>query len=240
MVKCETNDLLVPAYSEIVLEGEIIAGVRVDEGPFGEFTGYRTPRSRQILYKINAITHRNDPILTMSCMGMPVDDASIIRSIDTAVQIKRLLNQYKIPYTDVCVPPHTGQHLAIVGIKKMYNYNIAQIQDLICVYGRIPTTIVVDDDVDVFDMNAVMHAFVTKCHPAHGIKVREGERVIPLTPYLSLEEGRTTTGPKVLFDCTWPLEWSKETRVPPRMTFNEAYPEAVKQKVLQNWSRYGF
>ena len=41
LVKCETNDLLVPANAEIVLEGEVITseGWVHDEGPYGEFTG---------------------------------------------------------------------------------------------------------------------------------------------------------------------------------------------------------
>jgi len=40
VVKCETNDLEVPAHAEIVIEGFVPAGVREHEGPFGEYTGY--------------------------------------------------------------------------------------------------------------------------------------------------------------------------------------------------------
>ena len=36
LVKCETNDLLVPANAEIVLEGEAIPHERTTEGPHGE------------------------------------------------------------------------------------------------------------------------------------------------------------------------------------------------------------
>jgi hypothetical protein len=41
LVKCENNDLLVPANAEIVLEGEVMTseGWVHDEGPYGEFTG---------------------------------------------------------------------------------------------------------------------------------------------------------------------------------------------------------
>src|SRR5918993_1132411 len=40
LVKCETSDVLVPAHAEMVIEAEILPHERVDEGPFGEFTGY--------------------------------------------------------------------------------------------------------------------------------------------------------------------------------------------------------
>ena len=240
LVKCETSELLVPAHAEIILEGEILAGARVEEGPFGEYPGYRSPRGIQLLFRVNAITHRNNPILTVSCMGIPVDDAALTRSIDTSVQIRRALKQQGIPFTDVFSPAETTQHLAVISIRKKYNYTISQIHDVLSLNGRVPAAIIVDDDVDVFNMSEVIHAFATKCHPNRGISIRKSARVGPLRPYLSIEEIRTTTGPNILFDCTWPLEWSKETRVPPRMSFDEAYPENMRKKVLQNWSRYGY
>ncbi len=43
--RAETIDLDVPAWAEIVIEGEIVAGEREPEGPFGEFTGYFSRRS---------------------------------------------------------------------------------------------------------------------------------------------------------------------------------------------------
>jgi len=65
LVKCETIDLEVPATAEIVLEGEVRPNERRDEGPFGEFTGYRgSEKSPRPVFHVNCITHRNDPILT--------------------------------------------------------------------------------------------------------------------------------------------------------------------------------
>ena len=40
LVKCQTNDLQVPASAEFVLEGYIEPGDTADEGPFGDHTGY--------------------------------------------------------------------------------------------------------------------------------------------------------------------------------------------------------
>ena len=58
MVRCETLDLLVPAHAEMILEGEILPGDVVDEGPFGEFTGYSLGAREREVVKYKAITHR--------------------------------------------------------------------------------------------------------------------------------------------------------------------------------------
>ncbi|GAG20382.1 unnamed protein product, partial [marine sediment metagenome] len=65
MVKCETNDLLVPATSEIVVEGVVSASEMLMEGPYGEHAGYHfehkyAPKQRQ---DITCVTFRNNAIL---------------------------------------------------------------------------------------------------------------------------------------------------------------------------------
>src|SRR5690606_25929266 len=62
LVKCETNDILVPAYAEILREGRIVAGRRELEGPFGELMGYYGKQAPQPIIEIDCITHRNNPI----------------------------------------------------------------------------------------------------------------------------------------------------------------------------------
>src|SRR5918996_36537 len=58
---CATIDLQVPAAAEIVIEGEILAGVREPEGPFGEFTGYFSRRSTEHVFVAKAIAMRERP-----------------------------------------------------------------------------------------------------------------------------------------------------------------------------------
>jgi 4-hydroxy-3-polyprenylbenzoate decarboxylase len=246
LIRCETNDLLVPAYAEIVLEGELLAETRIAEGPFGEFPGYRSaPREPRVAYQINAITHRNDPILTMSCMGIPVDDSQMIGAFVRGIAYKTLLKRAGIPVTNVYVPPEVADFMVIVGVKTAYcEYsNIAsKVENLIAASPTMASkVIVVDEDVDVFNLGEVLHAFATKCHPTRGIRLTDREVAgTNLAPYLSPEERKWLKGARALFDCTWPLEWPRETAVPPKMSFNEAYPKEVKEKVLQNWTSYGF
>ena len=46
VVKCETVDLVVPATAEIIIEGEVLPNTRLDEGPFGEYVGYRASKRK--------------------------------------------------------------------------------------------------------------------------------------------------------------------------------------------------
>ena len=125
LVRCETVDLLVPATSEIVIEGEVLPGEREPEGPFGEYTGYmaggRAPRP---VYRVKAITHRRRPILTMSNMGMPVDDCSLGMSLVWSEGIRNLLVDHGIPVTGVFNPPEMIISACFVGVKAIYS-NIA-------------------------------------------------------------------------------------------------------------------
>ncbi|MCP4623990.1 MAG: hypothetical protein GY850_10705, partial [bacterium] len=61
----------------------------------------------------------------------------------------------------------------------------------------------------------------------------------PLTPYIANHPLREIGGGggNVLFDCTWPVEWTAEQR-PHRLAFNNTYSEELKAKVLANWERW--
>jgi 4-hydroxy-3-polyprenylbenzoate decarboxylase len=243
LVKCETNDLLVPAHAEIVIEAEILPDATAQEGPFGEYPGYRTEGVRMgVLARITAITFRNNPILTMISLGMPPDDNHVATPITSAVAVKRHLKKSGIPVIDVYTPPEAVIHTAIVSVKTGGRAVIDQILDAMTVrradWSKI---IVVDEDVDVFDMGQVIHAFSTKCHPKRGIIVREVEKGKgnPLTPCLAPEERRAYVGPVVAFDCTWPPDWPKDTHIPIKVSFEGIYPNEIKEKVIRRWKAYG-
>ncbi len=244
LIKCETNDLLVPAHAEIVLEGELLTGVSGKEGPFGEYPGYRSdPRESRRVYRINAITHRNDPILTMTCVGMPQDDNALIRGLDMEVLAKRLLRRHRVPFTNLHIPAESANFAAVVAVRPGYSGVATQIGNILAAAQLDPgkKVIVVEDDVDVFNLGEVFHAFATTCHPGRGIRVYDKEvEPSPLTPYLSPDDRKWGRGSRVVIDCTWPVEWSREKEVPPRMSFNKAYPREITERVVQNWADYGF
>ncbi len=240
LVKCETNDLYVPAHAEIILEGEISPDIVITEGPFGEYTGYRTPGEKKHLGLVKAITYRNNPITTFANPGIPQDD-DMIYNLTTSVAVKRGLERHGVPVTDVYSPPEAVNFLLVVGIKSNADNMIKRVMQYIHVaLGPETKVFIVDSDIDVFNMSQVLHAFATKCHPGHGIYTAKYPYNNKLNPHISIEERDTNQGFGVVFDCTWPGNWSRETEVPPRASFREMYPEDMTRKIVKNWKKFGY
>lgn len=77
VVKCELSALLVPANSEIILEGSMSLVETADEGPFGDYLGYVFDSDRRTmpLFRVDAITYRNNAILPVSVPGKITDES---------------------------------------------------------------------------------------------------------------------------------------------------------------------
>lgn len=241
LTKAVTCDIPVPAHAEIVLEGEIIPSAAVEEGPFGEYTGYRTsPRMPRTVYKVKAITFRDNPIFTMTCFGVPVDDHALALSIIRSVDIKKVLLDNGVPVTGVFVPPEAVTMLAVVRVKTLYSNVAQQVGHLIfgTKFGGLwmSSVIVVDEDVNIYNMDEVIHALVTRCHPVRDIAVLERAVGSPLLPFLSPEERVWSKASKVVYDCTWPVEWPKEA-VPRKIAFSTAYPQEIQERVMAIWDK---
>lgn len=243
LVKCETIDLLVPAHAEMVIEGEILPDKYVQEGPFGEAIGYRRGTWEGPAFRVKAITYRDNPIHTFACMGVPGSGTQWGYTVNQPVLYKKLLKSAGIPITDVSFGI-MGANSLVVGVKRGYGNIATQVKHVIAAGSEgMFLTIVVDEDVDVFDYNEVLLALGTKCHPVRGIRVIEHDIVSPWIPFVTGEERKYGMGPSVLFDCTYPRHWSKERgEVPPRMSFKDedCYPSGVREKVIKMWRDYGF
>ena len=244
LVKCETVDLFVPASSEIVIEGEIFPDLMKPEGPFGEYTGYRAGMtSPKPVFKVNAITHRNDPILTVSCMGVPVDDCHACMSLTMAAEILEELREKRLPVKMVYCPPEAVTHMAVVSTKVPYPNFARKIAHTI--WGSnagmyIYWVVVVEDDVDVTKIDEVLHALTTRCHPYNGVsRVKNAPAAAFLLPFLPPKERLSGEGSYILFDCTWPKDWPKEA-IPKKASFDTLWPKEIQKKVLSNWRNYGY
>ena len=243
LVKCKTVDLHVPANAEIVLEGTVAPGDDLPEGPFGEYPGYvvsgTNPRP---VFRLSALTFRNNPILPATCLGVPVDD-SMMWVLEVASSVKEALRAKGAPIVDVAVPEFSGCHAVVVSTKTPYA-GIPQFIASVSWTDRnasyFPYVIVVDDDVDPWNLGEVFHAICTKCNPVRDIHVYRGAINSPLTPYIAGDPLRElgAGGGNVLLDCTWPVEWTAEQR-PHRLAFNNTYSDGVKQKVLANFAKWG-
>ncbi|MFC1902622.1 UbiD family decarboxylase domain-containing protein, partial [Chloroflexota bacterium] len=241
LVKCETVDLEVPATAEIVIEGEVRPGDLMDEGPFGEYTGYvgghRAPRQ---VVRVKAVTHRNNPIFTMSCVGVPVGDDHALQAVTRSAGFLEALKAEGVPVIGAYVPPEAITYMVVVSIKSPAGRadQVAHTVWASRAGGMTPYVIVVDEDVNPFDMSQVIHALVTRCHPLRGIHSMEGSTFSALVPWLTRHEQQYLIGAKVYFDCTWPVDWGPE-EIPTKCAFDTIYNAEIQKKALDVWQKYG-
>jgi 4-hydroxy-3-polyprenylbenzoate decarboxylase len=243
LVRAETCDLLVPATAEIVIEGEILPKVRKAEGPFGEYQGYSVSGSMpRPIFKVKAITHRKNPILTMVCEGMPVTMGHTVANLTAVAEVWSDLRRQGMPVIGIYSPPEAVKDLIIVSTQTPFSGIAQRIATIVWAnkggvnYSKV---MVVNEDIDPTDTGAVIHAFAARCHPQRGIHVMPNTQNVPLTPYLNRQERRLGRGANVLFDCTWPLDWDKD-ELPTKSSFDSIFSKEIQQKVLANWKEYGF
>lgn len=255
LVKCITNDLLVPASAEFVIEGVMLPGERVDEGPFGEFLGYiHGPRRPAPVVRVQAITHRKDPILPTTPAGVGHGDSTTYLSSEfnalLAPTVTHTLRKLGFPVRAIVGPETNSYSSLIVATKVPYPGYVKELAELIlAVPGPsvyVDLIFVVDEDVDISNMETVWEEIMLKSHPIkdwHNFRDPEGPRS-PLNIYQKAEEKGTlrlavTTAKtsKCYIDATT-KGWDEATMGPRRMEFDLLYP-SYKEWVERNRQRFG-
>ncbi|MBI2953473.1 MAG: UbiD family decarboxylase [Chloroflexi bacterium] len=242
VVKCETVDLEVPASAEIVIEGYMPPHERREEGPFGEYTGYQA-RNKDVrpVYKVTAVTHRDDPIIPVVAAGVPVED-HVCMSIIMAADVLHSLREANLPVGKVFIPPASALHMVIVSVTDKPSRFVEKISDAVWSTKTgvmIPRIVIVDDDIDATDMNQVLWALSTRNHPGRGIRKCNKLSVHPLWPFLTPEEKKKASATTVVFDCTWRRGLS-EDKIPRKASFDSLWPKEIQEKVLGSWEQFGY
>src|SRR5437660_5592105 len=160
---CTSIDLHVPAAAEIVIEGEILPGVREPEGPFGEFTGYFSRRSTEHVFVARAMARRERPWCQSIGSGRAGDHITTLGLIREA-EIWNALSRTIPNVTGVHVPlSGTSSFTAHVAIKQGRPGEAKQVIPIVLgVDHYLKLVIVVDDDIDAFDASDVMWAVATR------------------------------------------------------------------------------
>lgn len=173
LVRCRTVDLLVPATSEIVIEGVFRPGVRHPEGPFGEFSGYVGPGNDEPVLEVGAITTRRDPIFQAGLTGVPVTENHVMKGLPMEAQLLVTLRETYPDVTSVSYSPEgASEFLCIIGLRQRYAYEARNvILSAMGSAGHPKIVVVVDDDIDVYDTARVWWAIVTRFQPDRDLLV---------------------------------------------------------------------
>lgn len=204
LVKCETIDVEVPAFAEVVIEGVTIPGERVADGPYGEYPGCYSEAKQAPVLKVTAITMRQKPIWQTALTGMPVtENHTLIEYGNGAVvhrEIKKIVPEVKAVNL---TPGGTFRHHVVVSIKKRAeNEGRNVILALLSMGIGLKQVIVVDDDIDPFDPMQVDWAMATRFQADKDAIIIPRIACSTLDP--SVPEPRVTAGLGI--DATAPLK----------------------------------
>jgi 4-hydroxy-3-polyprenylbenzoate decarboxylase len=212
LVPAKTQPLLVPAQAEIIIEGEVRLDEYLDEGPYGDHTGYYNAVEPFPVFQATAITMRRDPIYLTTHTGRPPDEPSVLGAALNEVFIPLLTAQFP-EIVDFWLPPEgCSYRIAVVSIRKAYPGHAKRVMLGVWSYLRqfmyAKWVIVVDDDIDARDWKDVMWAIATRMDPARDITVIENTPI----DYLDFASPQSGLGGKIGLDATnkWPPETSRE------------------------------
>lgn len=160
MRRCKTIDLEVPASVDIVVEGRFLPGVKRPEGPFGEFMGNYVEVGDNHVFEVSHVSYRPGAVFHALLCGSPED----LRPLEavTAARVYRHVSAQIPGVIDVCCRPNVM--ISIIKIRKAYEghgkHAILAALGSYLDYNKV--VIVVDEDVDIYDLDDVMWAYMTR------------------------------------------------------------------------------
>ena len=234
LVKCETNDIEVPANAEIVLEGYVTLGELRREGPFGDHTGFYSLDDDYPVFHIECITQRKNPVYPATIVGPPpMEDFYMGKAIE---RIFLPLMRTQLPEVrDICMPAEGVFHnLILVSMRKVYPGHARKVMHAVWGLGQAMFSkciIVVDEDVDVQNVSEVAWKALNNIDPQRDIEFCMG-------PVDSLDHASRLPdyGSKMGVDATRKIAGEGFTRRWPDVI--KMTPDVVK-RVDELWKRAG-
>jgi UbiD family decarboxylase len=196
------DKLLVPADAEIVIEGVLVPGKRVVEGPFGEVSGYMAAQGfeRVALYEVRAITRRkgamHQSIITPEgdkpWLDLAREGAYLRRCRETVPGVKA-----------VCT---SGRHALLnvfISMKKANDGDPGRAAAAVLTYDWAKNVFIFDEDIDIYNPTEILWALATRVQPHKQVTViPEIMRASLVDP--SLDHPRKTSA--MIIDATRPLD----------------------------------
>lgn len=190
--------LRVPAEAEIVLEGHVPPHERIEEGPFGEFTGVSQGTTMTPVFHVEAMTFRRDPILQDIVSGHI--EHLTLPALTQEARLLELARQVAPGVVRVSMPvPLT----IFVALDKQDDREPGRILEALLeqhVYAK--HVVVVDADVDLGDLRQVTTAVALNVQADRDLMVLSGRRGSFCDPSCEPTEGLTA---KLGIDATAPL-----------------------------------
>lgn len=240
LVKCKTNDLLVPAWAEIILEGEALLNERAAEGPHGESQGFYGWNEQAFVMKVKCISHRKDPI-NYGLICRPHEDYP---KFMMSAGLRARLKEMEL-IKDIYAPEVGGGGQGLMAIVAARVGGPEDVEKVVEAINNVPREsyiarkprwlIIVDEDCDVTDWEDVMWRVALAVMPDKDVKIGPRSDSISHEPLADIYDGK---GSSIVVDATFR---SKRGKVKGR----EGFPPVNKvskdlmAKVEARWKEYG-
>ncbi len=236
VVKCKTNDLLVPAHAEFILEGYVDVDEPLrTEGPFGDHTGYYSLTDEYPVFHLTCITRKRRPVYPATIVGRPPMEDCFLGKMTERIFLPLL--KLQIPeIVDFDFPLEGVFHnCVIVSIKKMFPGHAKKVMNAIWGSGQMMYTkmiVVVDETVNPHDYSEVAWRVFNNIDAGRDLVVSPG-------PLDALDHASPLShlGNRLGIDATkkWPAEGHPRPW-PDDITMSRE----IKELVSRRWKEYGF
>lgn len=234
LVKTRTSELLVPANTEIVVEGELLPDETELEGPFGEFAGYMGGVAPKPVARITAITMRENARFYGVTSQMPPSESTVIQSLTNAgVLLKTLrhdLGEHAV--RDAYIDLHFGGLLAhaIIAMEPRGAGHAKRVGRIVADSSPVKRVTVVDPDVDIRDSLHVEWAMNSRFHPVRDTVIIEDiPFALHMDPSIRVDGGPGELASKIVVDATQSVD-SGELSLP---------RQEVMMRALDSWREAG-
>jgi 4-hydroxy-3-polyprenylbenzoate decarboxylase len=195
VVKCETNDMWIPANAELVIEGEVLLDEMKPEGPFGEMYGYMgLKKDENFVMEVTCITHRKQPWILNQFTGVTRGFCTAPLEAFSFVRLKKA-----IPNAIAFHSPVEWTGIGILAIDKTAPKQGLEAGRKITTFVPITKAcIVVDKDVDVLNRTEVMQAVGARWQPFPATEIIKEARGMALDP----SSPKRPLSSKIVIDAT--------------------------------------
>jgi len=202
VTRATSVDLLIPAGSEVVLEGIVYMKDRSTEGPFIDLTETYDIEREEPTFEVKKITHRKDPVWQALLPGAL--EHKVLMGMPREPTIFKSVNEAGVKCLDVNVNPGGSSWLhAIVKIDKQNEEDgKTAINAAFAGHRSCKHVFVVDKDIDIYNSLDVEWSMATRFQAERDLVDIGKEPGSSLDP--SAEPGTKITN-KIGFDLTAPL-----------------------------------
>jgi 4-hydroxy-3-polyprenylbenzoate decarboxylase len=226
LLRCVTVPLEVPADVDFVIEGFVQPGESKEEGPFGDHTGFYTPKEPYPILHVTAVTHRKDAVYPCTIVGIPPMEDFYMGG----ASVRAFLPVFQMNFpeiVDIALPAEGVFHnLVFVSIRKQYAWQAFKIMHGLWGMGQMMFSkyvIVVDADCNVHNTSEVLFRWCANTDP-------ERDSIFTRNPSDALDHAPSipTMGTHMGFDATRKLPGEGYTRPWPEMV---RMPDAIRSRI---------